>query len=102
MTEALDKVEIEKYLTSATAAVIEQHQKAVPANICAKLVERINAELPDKCPSVDNYKYVVHATVQVSNFIIHKMVVAIGSMNQNTGGRELNIYSLVLLKGASS
>ena len=69
MTEALDKVDIEKYLTSATAAVIEQHQKAVPANICAKLVERINAELPDKCPSVDNYKYVVHATVQVRYFI---------------------------------
>ena len=69
MTEALDKVDIEKYLASATAAVIEQHQKAVPANICAKLVERINAELPDKCPSVDNYKYVVHATVQVNNFI---------------------------------
>ena len=45
MTEALDKVDIEKYLASATAAVIEQHQKAVPANICAKLVERINAEL---------------------------------------------------------
>ena len=69
MTEALDKVDIEKYLASATAAVIEQHQKAVPANICAKLVERINAELPDKCPSVDNYKYVVHATVQVRYFI---------------------------------
>ena len=64
--DELDRAGVEKYLDLATKNVIEEHKTSGPADICARLVEKINSELPDKCSSVENYKYIVHATVQVN------------------------------------
>ena len=66
MNEELDREDVEKYLQFATRNVLEEHRTTGPADVCAKMVEKINAELLDKCSSVENYKYVVHATVQVN------------------------------------
>ena len=66
--EDLDRAGVEKYLDLATKTVTEELKTSGPADICARLVEKINAELPEKCPSVENYKYIVHATVQVNTF----------------------------------
>ena len=62
----LNRAEVENYLDLATKGVIEEHNTSGPAEICSKLVEKVNADLPDHCPSVENYKYIVHATVQVN------------------------------------
>ena len=64
--DELDRAGVEKYLDLATKNVIEEHRTSGPADICARLVEKINSELPDKCSSVESYKYIVHATVQVN------------------------------------
>ena len=64
--DELDRAGVEKYLDLATKNVIEEHRTSGPADICARLVEKINSELPDKCSSVESYKYIVHATVQIN------------------------------------
>ena len=64
--DELDRAGVEKYLDLATKNVIEEQKTSGPADICARLVEKINSELPDKCSSVESYKYIVHATVQVN------------------------------------
>ena len=67
MTEGdLNRAEVENYLDFATRRVIEEKNTGGPADMCSKLVEKVNADLPDHCPSVENYKYIVHATVQVN------------------------------------
>ena len=64
--DSLDKPNVEKYLNSAIKSVIEKHKSCTTSVISSKLVEIINSQLADKCPSVENYKYVVHAIVQVN------------------------------------
>ena len=64
--DSLDKLNIEKYLNSTIKSVIEKHKTATTSVISSKLVEIINSQLPDKCPSVENFKYIVHAIVQVN------------------------------------
>ena len=67
MKSQLDKDGIETYLNSRLeAAYLEYNQaKLTLSELCPSLVELINWELPNRCPSVDGFKYVVHATVQV-------------------------------------
>ena len=64
--ESLDKPNVEKCLNSAIKSVIEEHKSCTTPVITTKLVEIINTQLAEKCPSVENYKYVVHAMVQVN------------------------------------
>ena len=66
MKSQLDKEEIESYLKGRLeAASREYKQEKNLTLLCTKLVEHINGDLPRTCPSVEGYKYVVHATVQV-------------------------------------
>ena len=63
-----DVARVEKYLNSRVEVVVKEHSDSLNTlQIGSKLVEVINAELPEKCPDVENFKYIVHATVQVSN-----------------------------------
>ena len=69
MKSRLDKDGIETYLNrqleKAYEEYIQVNKRLTLAKMCSNMVEHINAELPRKCPSVDGFKYVVHATVQV-------------------------------------
>ena len=68
MKSQLDKDGIETYLNSRLEAAYSEYirvKSRMISKLCSSVVEQINAELPNKCPSVDGFKYVVHATVQV-------------------------------------
>ena len=68
MKSQLDKDGIETYLNSRLEAAYSEYirvKSRIISKLCSSVVEQINAELPNKCPSVDGFKYVVHATVQV-------------------------------------
>ena len=66
MKSELDKDGIESYLNSRLEAASREYNQVKSLTLlCSKLVEHINDELPDRCPSVDGFKYVVQATVQV-------------------------------------
>ena len=68
MKSQLDKDGIETYLNrqlEASYGVYKQVKRLNLSSLCSSLVEHINSELPTRCPSVDGFKYVVHATVQV-------------------------------------
>ena len=69
MKSQLDKERIVAYLNSRLETASREYNKVKSMTlpkICSDLVENINCELPRECPSVDGFKYVVHATVQVS------------------------------------
>ena len=65
MKSQLDKAGIESYLNSQLEAAYGRYSQATLSKLCPSLVEHINDELPNRCPSVEGFKYVVHATVQV-------------------------------------
>ena len=68
MKGQLDKVGITSYLNSRLQAAYREYIKVKSltlSKLCSNLVENINCELPKTCPSVDGFKYVVQATVQV-------------------------------------
>ena len=68
MKSQLDKVRIETFLDTRLKTVYGEFTKVrslTLSQLCTNLVEDINCELPKSCPSVDGFKYVVHATVQV-------------------------------------
>ena len=64
----LDKDQIEKYLLDRMNGLTQKYLDCKTESLgkfSSSLVEIINDELPNKCPSVEGFKYVVHATVQV-------------------------------------
>ena len=68
MKSQLDKVRIETFLDSRLETVYGEFSKVrslTLSQLCSNLVEDINCDLPKTCPSVDGFKYVVQATVQV-------------------------------------
>lgn len=66
MKSQLDKAGIESYLTRRLETASREYKQIKSLTVLgSKLVEQINAELPKTCPSVEGFKYVVHATVQV-------------------------------------
>ena len=68
MKSQLDKDGIETYLNTRLEAAYSEYSQVKSitlSRLCTSLVEHVNAELPKECPSVDGFKYVVHATVQV-------------------------------------
>ena len=64
----LDKDQIEKYLMDRMNKLTQKYLASKTESLgkfSSSLVETLNDELPKKCPSVEGFKYVVHATVQV-------------------------------------
>ena len=74
MKGQLDKVAIVSYLNSRLQTAYREYIKVRSKSLTklgSSLVETINAELPKRCPSVEGFKYVVHATVQVSYILAY-------------------------------
>ena len=68
MKSQLDKDRIETFLNSRLETAYREYSKVKSltlSKLCSNLVEDINGDLPKTCPSVDGFKYVVQATVQV-------------------------------------
>ena len=68
MKSQLDKVRIETFLNGQLETAYRDYVKVKSvtlAKLCSNLVEDINRDLPKSCPSVDGFKYIVQATVQV-------------------------------------
>lgn len=68
----LDKAGIESYLLDrmkTTSQMYLEGKTHLLSKFSSSIVEVINEELPRKCPSVDGFKFIVHATVQVGVYI---------------------------------
>lgn len=67
MTEeiVIDHKSVENYLNTAVKKFTDRRTSSRNTSLIgSQLVEEINKNLLEKCPSVDNFKFIVHATVQ--------------------------------------
>ena len=68
----LDKAGIESFLLDrmkTTSQMYLEGKTQILSKFSSSMVEVKNEELPRKCPSVDGFKFIVHATVQVGVYI---------------------------------
>ena len=71
MTEetVIDRKSVENYLNTTVKKFTDRRTSSRNTSLIgSQLVEEINKNLPENCPSVENFKFIVHATVQVTNF----------------------------------
>jgi len=61
--DSINRQEVEKFLFSTTSKVIKETTSTL-SQVGTQLVELVNKNLADSCPSADGFKFVVHATVQ--------------------------------------
>ena len=74
MTEenVIDRKSVENYLNTTVKKFTDRRTSSRNTSLIgSQLVEEINKNLPENCPSVENFKFIVHATVQVTNVYNH-------------------------------
>jgi len=67
MTEetVIDRKSVENYLNTTVKKFTDRRTSSRNTSLIgSQLVEEINKNLPENCPSVENFKFIVHATVQ--------------------------------------
>jgi len=68
MGDSLNRQEVEKFLLTTTKVAMTEMPKEVTSSnlnqLGTKLVEVVNSNLSNTCPSTEGFKFVVHATVQ--------------------------------------
>ena len=68
MESSLNKKDVENFLHTTNSKLITEFPKEMTSSslnhVGTKVVEMVNANLTNACPSTEGFKFVVHATVQ--------------------------------------